>query len=224
MLRNACRGAGSDGCFQVATADLASEGHSMQRFLLWIDGVGGYLVCPGDVVRIGRAGSAGVDVPLVADIAQHHAEIRRDGEGYLLETYAATWLEGRPVQQALMSDRCRLRLGKHVILRFVRSTPLSLSARLDFESAHRTHPTTDGVLLMAHNLILGNSPTAHVRCRDWGHTVILFRQGEELWCRAGCPFRVDGVPQGRVGKLTLSSLVEGADFALRLEGFPSAKC
>lgn len=222
MLRNACRGAESDGRFQVAMADLASEGHSMQRFLLWVDGVGGYLVCPGEVIRIGRAGSAGVDVPLLADVAQHHAEIRRDGEGYLLETYAPTWLDGCAVQQALMPDRCRVRLGKHVVLRFVRSTPLSLSARLDFESAHRTHPTTDGILLMAHNLILGNSPTAHVPCRDWRHTVILFRQGNELWCRSGSPFRVDGVPQGRAGRLTLSSLVEGADFALRLEELPSA--
>lgn len=220
MLRNGCRETQSDEVLRVATVDPASEGQAMQRFLLWIDGVGGYLVCPGAVVRIGRTGAASVDIPLLADVAQHHAEIRRDGEGYLLESYAPTWLDGRPVQQASMHDRCRLQLGKHVILRFIRSTPISFSARLDFDSGHRTHPTTDGILLMAHNLILGPSKTAHVRCRRWQNNVILFRQGDELWCRTGGMFRVDGLRQERAAKLTLSSLVEGPDFALRLEEVP----
>jgi len=223
MRPNACPGMRSDDACEVAMAGPPREGHSMRRFLLWIDGVGGYLVCLGETVRIGRAGAGAVDVPLLADVAQHHAEIRRDGEGYFLESYAPTWLDGNPVRQAVMHDRCRLQLGKHVILRFVRSTPLSLSARLDFESGHRTHPTTDGVLLMAHNLILGPGPTAHVCCRDWRHNVILFRERDEVWCRAGRPFRVDGVPQERAARLTWSSLVEGEDFALRLEEIPPSE-
>jgi hypothetical protein len=222
MLRNECRGTQTDDFLRVVTVNPADEGQSMQRFLLWIDGVGGYLVCPYAVVRIGRTGAANVDVPLLADVAQHHAEIRRDGEGYFLESYAPTWLDGHPVQQSPMPDHCRLQLGKHVVLRFVRSTPVSLSARLDFESGHRTHPTTDGILLMAHNLILGPSKAVHVRCRHWQHNVILFRQGDELWCRAGGTFRVDGLRQERAAKLTLSSLVEGPDFALRLEEVPPA--
>ncbi|MGQ9505262.1 MAG: hypothetical protein ACUVQG_10915 [Thermogutta sp.] len=220
MLRKVAQLAQAPGNLRVAAADPGNEGQSMRRFFLWIDGVGGYLVCRGETVRIGRPGNAGVDVPLLADIADRHAEIRRDAEGYFLESFAPAWLDGRPVRQIPMPDRCRLHLGRHVVLQFVRSTPVSLSARLDFESGHRTHPTTDGILLMAQNLILGPGRMVHVRCSHWRNNVVLFRQGDELWCRTGEVFRVDGVPQMRVAKLTLSSWVEGVDFALRLEEMP----
>src|SRR5262249_48676796 len=57
-----------------------------QRFLLWIDGVGGYLVCLGARVTLGQATpDSFVDVPLFADVSRLHATLTRDAEGYLLE-------------------------------------------------------------------------------------------------------------------------------------------
>src|SRR5262249_16929341 len=60
------------------------------RFFLWIDGVGGYLVCQGNRLTFGQAGlDARVDVPLVADVSRLHATVSRDAEGYLLEAGGA---------------------------------------------------------------------------------------------------------------------------------------
>src|SRR5262249_55615739 len=58
-----------------------------KRFLLWVDGVGGYLVCLSHRVTFGQATSDGpIDVPLFADVSRLHAEITRDGEGYVVES------------------------------------------------------------------------------------------------------------------------------------------
>ncbi len=44
------------------------------RFLLWVDAVGGYLVCLDDEVVLGRAGTDAVaDVPLLGDLSRQHA-------------------------------------------------------------------------------------------------------------------------------------------------------
>ena len=59
---------------------------------LWVDGVGGYLICLAPRVGLGQASANGsVDVPLLADVSRFHASILRDSEGYVVEA-------GRPLQ------------------------------------------------------------------------------------------------------------------------------
>ena len=56
------------------------------RFMLWVDAVGGFLVCSADEVTLGQPVRCETcDVPILADIYSRHARIRRDGEGYLIE-------------------------------------------------------------------------------------------------------------------------------------------
>ena len=68
-----------------------------KRFLLWVDGVAGYLVCTSPRVTFGQAVLEGgpVDVPLVADVSRVHAELTRDGEGYLVESGKPSRKTGR---------------------------------------------------------------------------------------------------------------------------------
>src|SRR5213078_2141129 len=47
-----------------------------KRFFLWVDGVGGYLVCLSPRVTFGQATAEGpIDVPLFADVSRLHAEV-----------------------------------------------------------------------------------------------------------------------------------------------------
>ena len=49
------------------------------RFLLWVDAVGGYLVCLDDRVLLGRAGpDSHADVPLMGDLSRNHATLLRN--------------------------------------------------------------------------------------------------------------------------------------------------
>ena len=47
--------------------------HPAARFLLWVDGVGGYLVCEGDEVTLGQPVQGSyVDVPVLGDVSRIH--------------------------------------------------------------------------------------------------------------------------------------------------------
>jgi hypothetical protein len=189
------------------------------RFLLWVDGVGGYWVCLGDSVTLGQPALAGsADVPILGDLSKRHARIRRDGEGYLIEAIRDVWVDGRRIDRvALLEDGCTLQLGSGVRLRFRRPHALSATARIDFLSRHRTQPSVDAVLLMADSCVLGPRQHSHVVCRDWKDEVVLYRHENELYCRCARPFQIDGVPQRSRAKVTANSSVVGERFSLSLE-------
>jgi len=204
------------------------------RFMLWVDSVGGFLVCLADEVTLGQPvhhGSA--DIPILGDISSRHARIRRDGEGYLIEAIRDVQVDGRPVDRvAMLSDGSEITLGGGVRLGFRRPNALSATARLDLISRHRTQPPVDAILLMADSCILGPNPHSHVVCRDWTHEVIVYRHGEELFCRArksslpqaaktktprSPKLQIDGRPCTNRGSLTRHSHVVGRGFSLTLE-------
>jgi len=194
-------------------------GQSGGRFLLWVDAVGGYWVCLDDEVVLGQPAPAGrVDVPILGDLSGCHARIRRDSEGYLLEALREVKIDGRRVQQAAaLVDGAKVRLGDAVWLLFRRPLALSATARLDFLSRHRTHPSSDAVLLMADTCVLGPKPHSHVVCRDWPREVILYRQEGELFCRTEGTFEIDGLHHHQRGRIHRNARVVGEDFSFSLE-------
>jgi len=187
--------------------------------MLWVDAVGGFWVCLGDSVTLGQPIRNGaVDVPILGDISSRHARIRRDGEGYLIEAIRETQLDGKAVRQvASLVDGNHIQLGQSVRLNFRRPHALSGTARLDFDSHHRTDPAADAVLLMAESCILGPKPHSHVVCRDWKHDVILYRHDDDLYCRAPGQLVIDGMTCRDRGRVTKNSRVEGEGFSLSLE-------
>lgn len=191
------------------------------RFMMWVDGVGGYLVCLTESVRIGQAipGSS-VELPIVGDISRHHATILRQGDGYSLEPFAGVAISGNSaVGRRHLSDRDVLELGRSMRLEFRQPHPLSATARLDWGSRHRCQPAADGVLLMASSCILGPASGNHVVCRQWEHDVVLVRQGQTLTCHCVQPFEVDGQACEQRAPVTLDSRIQGRDFCISLERF-----
>jgi hypothetical protein len=193
-----------------------------ERFMLWIDGVGGYLGCMSPIVTIGQAipGSY-VDIPIQADISRRHAILRRVGEGYAIDPLHDLKINGRPIGEATyLLDGDEIALTEKVKLRFVKKHSLSATARLDFVSRHRTNPSADGVLLMAESLVLGPQANSHVICREWAGEVVLFRRPEGLACRCSVPFHIDG--QAALGKpiLPYGAHLGGESFSVTLEKLP----
>jgi hypothetical protein len=189
-----------------------------ERFLLWADAVGGYLVCLGDEVILGRAGPDGVaDVPLLGDLSRRHAALIRSGDGYLLRGYHTTFLNNRKVEAATLCDGDVIRLGSTLELEFRQPSPVSTTARLDLVSRHRLPVAVEGVILMAETCIVGPSRQAHVPAPALERAVVLYRQGASLWCKADGEFEVDGQPQVRRAPLTFRSNVLGEGFSFSLE-------
>jgi tetratricopeptide (TPR) repeat protein len=188
------------------------------RYLLWIDGVGGYLICPGSRILIGQATlEATVDVPLFADVSRLHASITRDAEGYLLQALRPVQVNGKTVDQALLQQNDRITLGGSCQLQFRQPSPLSHSARLDLVSGHRLPVAVEAVLLMADALLLGPDTQAHVSLPDIQKPVVLFRHKDGLAIRSAGKLTVNGQACPERALLNPPASVTGDDFAFALE-------
>lgn len=164
-----------------------------RSYLLWIDGVGGYLVLPGHRVSLGQVnGEAMPDIAVLADISRHHVTMQRDSEGYFLQAHRPVRVNGQPVEQCFLASGDRLTLGTTCQFAFSLPAPLSTSARLEPVSGHRLLQPVRAVLLMADTLILGPQPAAHVLVEEAPVPLILFRQGDGLALRCPGEFQIDG--------------------------------
>ncbi|MDX2035012.1 MAG: FHA domain-containing protein [Isosphaeraceae bacterium] len=189
------------------------------RFLLWVDTVGGYLVCLDDRVTLGRAGSdATADIPLLGDLARNHASLSRDGDGYILHAIQPTFVNGRPVSTAAtLRDGDVIRLGSSVELEFRLPSPISSTARLDILSRHRLPLAVDGVILMGETFLIGSKPQSHVPAPGMSDSVVIYRQGSALAMRAEGAFEVDGRLVSARSALAMNSSVLGEGFSFSLE-------
>jgi tetratricopeptide (TPR) repeat protein len=188
------------------------------RFLIWIDGIGGYLLCLGNRVTIGQAtADAFVDIPLFADVSRMHAALTRDAEGYLFEALRPSLVNGRPADKALLQAGDRITLGTSCQLQFRQPVPISATARLDLTSSHRLPLSLDGVLMMAETLVLGPGPQAHVPIMDLKQSVVLYRHKDGLAVRGPGQISIDGHTFRERGPISATSRVVGEDFAFALE-------
>lgn len=191
-----------------------------QRFCLWVDGVGGYLVCLGGRLSLGQAtADTAVDVPLLADVSRLHATLSRDDEGgYLLEASRPVLVNSQPAVRAVLRDGDRITLGTSCQLQFRQAVPLSGSARLDVVSGHRLGLGVDGVLLMGDTIVLGATSQAHVAVPDLRHDLVLFRSKDALGVRHPGAFTVNGEQHSNRAVLCGNAVVSGDDFSLSVEG------
>ena len=205
--------------FSMASTHSTPDGRAKDRFMLWVDAVGGFLVCLGEKVSFGQAiPGTDVDVPLLADLSSRHMSIRRDGGSYLVIPSQTVLVAGRKVDGArTLADGDLIEPARGVKLRFRLPHALSTTARLDLESRHPTQPAVDAVLLMGNSCVLGPAANSHVVCRHWQNEVILFRCNGGLYCRAEVPFVIDGTECRGQGPITTNSHISGENFSLSLE-------
>jgi tetratricopeptide (TPR) repeat protein len=188
------------------------------RFLLWIDGVGGYLVCLNGRITFGHAGpEAHVDVPLVADVSRLHASLSRDAEGYVLEAVKPIQVNGQMLTKATLRPGDRVTLGSSCQFQFHQPVPVSATGRLDLVSGHRLSLTVDGILLMADTLVLGNGPQVHVSVPDLKKNVVLFRHKDGVGLRHEGNLFVNGQKSPQRGVLGANSTVVGDDLSFTIE-------
>jgi len=190
------------------------------RFYLWIDGVGGYLVCLSSRLTFGQAlPEARVDVPLVADVSRLHATLTRDGEGYILEAVRPIQVNGNTTSRALLQPNDRVTLGASCQFVFRLPVPGNNTARLELVSGHRLPTSVDGVILMAETLILSANNQAHIQAPDLEkqQPIILFRHREGLGLRHPGEMRINGQKSSGRTILPPSACVAGENIGFAIE-------
>ncbi len=173
----------------------------LDSFILWVDGVGGFLVCTSADVTIGRAvEQSRVDIPLQADIRRRHLRIKRSGSSYIAEPLDQVDVDRQDIREpvVLRHDQI-LQLAGGVRARFTMPHPLGGSARLDFTSRHRTDPWSDAVLLLGDAIMIGRLPSHHIVAPDVGNELLIYRQGDRFVLRDPGKFEVnDQLASGEV--------------------------
>lgn len=203
--------------------DIPAAAGPSSRFLLWIDRVGVYLVSLHSEFTIGGPATEGrgADLALLAGLSRRHATLERSGERYVIRAHAPAFVAGRPVHEAAdLSGDSEIQLGQTVRLRFRQPSVLSGSACLDFISDHRPARFVDGVVLMDQTCLIGPAPDCHVVCPAWPQTVLLFRSGAGLCCKARDDLFIDGRHCREAGELCPGSVVTAADIRFRIENLP----
>ncbi len=220
-LRQTTRAGGSS---EEQTVPGKATSDRRDQRMLWVDGVGGYLVSLDEEITFGQPTAPGGEsshhgptLAILADLSRRHAKLARTGGRYVLTPYSETTVEGKPIDgPTVLADGVRFELGS-VQFRLSRPHALSASALLTIESGHRTAPAADAVLLMAESCVLGPKPHSHIRCPAWTDEAILFRGSDGLVCRATGGLLVDGKRCDGPIPIIPGQRIEGQDFALCVE-------
>ena len=145
---------------------------------LWIDGVGGFLLCTKPTIAIGSGDT--VDFAIRAPISRHHATLE------FADDHWVWWEVQDPTRttQVLTRDFQELQLSHGVALGFSQPHPWSQTAFLDLRSSHRSQLGVDGCVLMSRECLIGPTADCHIQCRDWTETIVLSRTMTEFqWHR-----------------------------------------
>lgn len=191
-----------------------------EKFVLWIDQVGAFLICLKNEVTVGGPSADGThaDVALLANLSRRHATFVRSGERYLLLAHAPVKVAGRDVHDRVdLSDGYDVALGANVRLKFRLPSVMSGTARLEFASDHRPARAADAVILMDETCLVGPGVENHIRCPLWQQSVLLYRRGGKLWCKSREGLFLGGrhAPEG--GELEPGVVVTGTDIRFRIE-------
>ncbi|MFM7056780.1 MAG: hypothetical protein ACKO2P_07630 [Planctomycetota bacterium] len=189
------------------------------RYMLWIDGVGAWLVCCGTHVVLGSAAPDAVaDIRLQAPLARRHALLELSGENWLLKPLQVSTdpAEDLPAVTTLAPDSL-IPLTARILLRFRVPSVLSSSAVLTMESTQRLVPHADGAILLADRMLLGPGSDSHIRCPGLTDRLVISAGNDRLWCRSTAGFQVNGQATGLAAEVEHGTLVSTGDFRLRVE-------
>jgi hypothetical protein len=190
----------------------------LAAFVLWIDGVGGYLVCLSHRLTLGQANvETPLDIALLADVSRHHATMQRDPEGYFLEAVRKVQINGQPTEKALLRSSDRITLGNSCQLQFWQPVPVSTSARLDMVSGHRFAEPVQAVLLMADTLVIGPTTQAHIQVPEMTQPLILYRNKHGLAARWSGNLQINGATHRERGPLEPGSTLSTEQITLALD-------
>ncbi len=185
-----------------------------ERLLLLVDGGGSYLILRNERVTLGRAAtSKPADIPLYSDVAERHASVARVDDDFFLFTDKEVEVAGHRTPHQLLQSGDRIVLGRKAKMTFRMPSRKSPSAVLDLSDTTKMPNDVRRVVLFHQHAALGAGPSAHIRCRHAGPSLVLFERNGSLWIRQ----KSDGHVDTEAVQLALGEPVEIAGASLALQ-------
>ena len=190
-----------------------------ERFVLWVDGIGSYLVLTRPTITVGRwQQDNAVDLALRAAVSRRHAQLQRVDGDWFLTTDKAMCVNHQHVDSALLSDGDEIEFGAGPSCRFRLPTPLSATAMLCFASSCLPSRDTRDVVLMAEHVVLSNDASGHVCSSEADARVVLFWSADGLQCQVEGNAIVNGRVQKAPCRVRLGDRIEARGWSFSLTG------
>ncbi len=218
----------------VPLAGDSNEGNETEfpdAVMMWIDGIGGFLLVTAPEAWIGRyVEQPGVQIALAADLHRRHARVDYWDSAHWLSLKGPGNVDGQMITstQRLMSGQT-IRLGGSTELNYRQPYPNTGTATLTMSGAHRTIPWSDAIILLGESLMIGSGRRSHIYCPDWERTLVFFRCRGQLYLRCGGsnlggPIELDGRRLDAATHLVRpDSRIVGDRFAIKFEPLEIAK-
>lgn len=176
---------GDDSAAEGMAGRAAGAGRLPERFILQVDGVGGFLVIRSRRVTVGAVSSADrPDVGLVADPGLPTAVFERCDEDYFVRSDEPIAVNGKMMTQGLLTDGDKVALSHRCRVKYRRRNAASNTAVLELSGTRLPRADIRQVILMDRELIVGSGGAAHVKTDGADGSFVLFVRDEQLYCRA----------------------------------------
>jgi len=187
------------------------------RFVLEIDGVGGFLVVRDQRVTVGPVSSSEhPTVGLIADPNMPVASIERVDEDYFLRSSKPVQVNSAVTTEKLLVDEDKIALSPRCRMKFNTPNPASTTATLSLSSARLGRGDIRRVILMDRDIVIGPTMGSHVQAKALHDTVTLFAQGEKVFCAGKGQVMVDGKPAGKKARLALNRQITVGEISMVL--------
>jgi hypothetical protein len=202
-------------------ADGRDERGAVNRFLLWVDGIGSYLVLPASCVTIGRAGSsARPDIGVNAAIEGCHARVVRVEHDYFLAPNGPVTVNGAGGERHLLADGDKIVLAGRTPFTFRLPTALSSTAVLEFGTGLDVARDVTNVVLLDGHIIFGPRGGAHVPVSGQTGRIVLSFEGGEFRCRSPVPLVIGGAVADRAAAVPVGASVEAGALTFTITRMP----
>jgi len=187
------------------------------RFVLEIDGVGGFLVVRDQRVTVGPISSSEhPTVGLIADPNMAVASIERLDEDYFLRSSRPVQVNSAVTTEKLLVDEDKIALSSRCRMKFNVPNPASTTATLSLSSARLSRGDIRRVILMDRDILVGPTMGSHIQAKALHDTVTLFAQGDKLFCAGKGQVVIDGKPAGKKARLALNRQITVGEISMVL--------
>ncbi len=184
------------------------------RFVMHVDGIGGFLVLRDNRITIGPVSSSAQPmVGLMADPNLPVATIERVDDDYFIHSSSPIRVNDAAVTDKLLVDGDRIALSPRCSMKFHIPNPASTTAILQLSGSRLGRADIREVILMDRDILIGNSRGNHIPAESLDETITIYAQNGRLLCKSSEKVLVndspidssEGIPadkQVRIGQLS----------------------
>ncbi len=192
-----------------------------EKFVLQIDGVGGYLVLRNNPVTIGAVSSSvRPDIALMCEAQAATVKINRQEHDYFLRSEHPVQIGDKNATEALLGDGDRIAMSLRCRMKFSMPNAASNTAVLTLSSARLPRPDINQIVLMDRDVLVGPASSCHIRQTISNETVTFYMRNGHLFCKSDEPVEIGGrISDGRT-PLPMETTIRTGGFTVVLARYP----